>query len=175
MPVKCIAPSPRPLDSLSPDSHFRKTLAHCTFEQYSSCQRHAACTCDHLPLHWEGTQSDDTRELRALDGRTLCRPAWQRMHRARGRCHLRPRGTGGGPRSWGLLQQGGPCKPPSSPTRGFQASRQRRDGAHLAPGFPIMARTPPGGAGVRGGDPRRASHGHQGCHREESRACDAAP
>jgi hypothetical protein len=26
-----------------------------------------------------------------------------------------------------------------------------------------------------GGDPQRASHSHQGCHQEESSACDATP
>ena len=151
--------------------HFRKTLVYYTFEQYSFCHRHAACVRDHLPPHWEGAESDDTRELRALDGRTLCRTAWQRMHCARGRGHLRPHGAGGDLRSWGLLQQGGHCKHPSSPTRGFQASRQRRDGANLTPGFTIMAQTPHEGRAFEGGDPRQASHCHQGCHREKSSEC----
>src|SRR5262249_48017782 len=31
---------------ISTMTHYRKTLAYCTFEQYSSCQRHAVCACD---------------------------------------------------------------------------------------------------------------------------------
>ena len=165
-------PLPKPQQGAGtrpPDPHFEKRLAYCTFEQYSSCQRHAACACDHLPPHWEGAESDDTRQLRALDGRTLCPTAWQRMHRAQGRCHLCPLGAGGGPRSWSLLQQGGHCKHPSSPKRGCQASRQRRDGTNLTPRFTIMVKTPPGGAGIRGRvipagialPPRMSSRGEQ--------------
>jgi hypothetical protein len=41
------------------------------------------------------------------------------------------------------LQQGGRCRHPPSPTRGFQTSRQLMDGESLEPGSPMMARTQP--------------------------------
>src|SRR5712691_9752594 len=77
----------------------RKRLVNCTFEQYIPCHLHAVCSCDHLIPQEEGAESDDTRELRAIAGRTLCRAAWQGIHRARGLCHLRPLGDRGYPRS----------------------------------------------------------------------------
>ena len=40
-----------------------------------------------------------------------------------------------------------------SPTRGLQASRQRRNRANLAPGFPLMARTPQEGRAFEGAIP----------------------
>jgi hypothetical protein len=39
--------------------------------------------------------------------------------------------------------RGGRCRHPSSPTRWFQALRQRRDGASLEPGSPLRERTHP--------------------------------
>jgi hypothetical protein len=63
------------LDSLRLISVLKNPLEYCTFEQYITCHRHAACACAHLTPHGEGAESDDTGELRALAGRTLCRAA----------------------------------------------------------------------------------------------------